>query len=229
MKYTTIFFDRDNTLTYSNPEKKELLNYYIKLWSGREFSINYSKMIALFKQVCGTEEPFLKSISEEKEFYKKYYYCLLENEGITENLNKKSRLLFYELWNNNSLITFPETEPLLKELKNRNYALGVISDTFPSLELSLQNIGLAKYFSSFTSSSEVGVYKPDPKIFNVALRKHSEKAQNCIYVDDYDVESDGARSLGFTSFLIDREKKTSEEWTITSLTKILDFLDRVQK
>jgi len=34
MRYKAIFFDRDNTLTYFNPEKKEWMNRVVSSWSG---------------------------------------------------------------------------------------------------------------------------------------------------------------------------------------------------
>ena len=78
--------------------------------------------------------------------------------------------------------------------------MGVISDTSPSLEYSLQQLSIAKYFSSFTASSLVGAGKPSPIIFNAALSAQGVSAEQSIYVDDYKPEADGARALGFTSF-----------------------------
>jgi FMN phosphatase YigB (HAD superfamily) len=43
-------------------------------------------------------------------------------------------------------------------------------------------------------------------------------------VDDYNVEADGARDLGFTSFLIDRNGSSNDEWAINSLTKMVEFV-----
>ncbi len=222
MKYTTIFFDRDNTLTHGNPLNKEFLHSHIELWSGKPLDMSYEKMLDLFYQVSGTKKPWLKSVEKGIKFYKKYYYYLLKGEGITQHLTERAQILFKRLWNNNH-VAFPETETVLKKLKQKGYSLGVISDTFPSLKLSLEKIGLAKYFSSFTCSSEVMAYKPDPKIFTAALTKHNAKASECIYIDDYDIEADGARKLGFTSFLIDRSKTRTGEWIVSSLSEVLDF------
>ena len=68
-------------------------------------------------------------------------------------------------------------------------------------------------------------YKPDPIIFNAALAAHGVKARECVYVDDYRPEADGARDLGFTSFLIDRKGTEKGEWVIDSLRKIVEWLD----
>jgi beta-phosphoglucomutase-like phosphatase (HAD superfamily) len=41
-----------------------------------------------------------------------------------------------------------------------------------TLEKTLINIEIKKYFKGFKSSTEIGMSKPDPKIFNAALNKH---------------------------------------------------------
>ena len=66
--------------------------------------------------------------------------------------------------------------------------------------------------------------KPDPIIYNSALACHNVTACESLYVDDYDVEADGARDLGFTSFLIDRNGSSNDEWAINSLTKMVEFV-----
>jgi HAD superfamily hydrolase (TIGR01509 family) len=72
--------------------------------------------------------------------------------------------------------------------------MGVISDTSPSLELSLQQLGIADYFSSFTASSLVGAGKPSPIIFNAALASLGVSAAESLYVDDYDPKRTGHAS-----------------------------------
>jgi HAD superfamily hydrolase (TIGR01509 family) len=104
--------------------------------------------------------------------------------------------------------------------------MGVISDTSPSLQLTLEAVGLAKYFTSFTASSLVGAGKPSPIIFNAALNAQNVTAEESLYVDDYDVEADGAREQGFTSFLIDRDNQHTGQWVIKSLKEMVDFVER---
>ena len=47
-----------------------------------------------------------------------------------------------------------------------------------------------------------------------------------LYVDDYDIEADGARDLGITSFHIDRNGDRDKEWKIKSLKEIIDFVEK---
>ncbi len=104
--------------------------------------------------------------------------------------------------------------------------MGVISDTSPSLEYTLQQLGIAKYFTSFTASSLVGAGKPSPVIFNAALNAQGVSARESLYVDDYKPEADGAREQGFTSFLIDRDGKNDGKWSIQSLRQLIEFAEK---
>lgn len=121
---------------------------------------------------------------------------------------------------------FPETIEVLEYFHSHGYKMGVISDTSPSLEYTLQQLGISKYFTSFTASSLVGAGKPSPIIFNAALNAQGVSAKESIYVDDYKPEADGAREQGFTSFLIDRKGENNEAWTIQSLKQLIDFVEK---
>ena len=62
--------------------------------------------------------------------------------------------------------------------------------------------------------------------YNAALRSLNIEAAESIYVDDYDIEAQGARDLGFTSFHIDRSRDKKNEWMIQSLKEIIDYVER---
>lgn len=224
MKYKAIFFDRDGTLTYNNPEKVRWRNEIIESWSERPFELPYEKMMALFIKASQNKKPWYKNVEDEKAFTKRYYYHLLQGENVTEDLGRRSDILFTELWFNNDRLLYPETIEVLEYFKNKGYKMGVISDTSPSLELTLEQLGIAKYFTSFTASSLVGAGKPSPIIFNAALSAQGVNSFESLYVDDYKPEADGAREQGFTSFLINRDSEHNEEWEIDSLKRVVEFV-----
>jgi len=225
LMFKAIFFDRDGTLTYNNPEKEIWRNKIIENWSGKPFELTYEKMVELFKKVSEGKTPWYRNVDDEKEFFKRYYRFLLLEEGIKVDLELRSKCLFEELWCNNDKILHDETIEVLEYFKNKGYKMGVISDTSPSLEYTLQQLGVSKYFTSFTASSLVGVGKPNPIIYNAALTAQNVTAIESIYVDDYDVEAAGARILGFTSFLIDRSGKDKNIWTINNLKEIIKYVE----
>ena len=82
---------------------------------------------------------------------------------------------------------YEETEEVFIYFKSKGLKIGIISDTLPSLKNTIKALGLSKYVDTCISSSEIGTFKPDPIIFNHALKQLNVKAENSIYVDDYDV------------------------------------------
>lgn len=227
MRYKAIFFDRDNTLTYFNPQKKAWRDETIATWSGKPFALPYEKMMRLFELAAKGRDPWYRDLEDEREFFRRYYRHLLAGEGVQEDLGGRAELLFHELWCNNDRLVYDEVPEVLEYFQARGYRMGVISDTSPSLEYTLQQLGIAKYFTSFTASSLVGAMKPSPIIFNAALRAQCVSAEESLYVDDYKPEADGAREQGFTAFLIDRSGTDKEPWTITSLRQIVDFVENL--
>lgn len=224
VKYKAIFFDRDGTLTYFDKEKELWRDQIISQWSGKPFELPYDKMMHLFNLASQGKIPWYKTVDDEEEFLKRYYRYLLIGENIKEHLDIRAKLLFNELWCRDRTL-FPETIQVLEYFYKNGYKMGVISDTSPSLEYSLQRLGIAKYFTSFTASSLVGAGKPSPIIFNAALNAQGVLPKESLYVDDYKPEADGAREQGFTSFLIDRSGNNTDKWSIQSLKQLIDFVE----
>ncbi len=226
--YKAIFFDRDGTLTYFNKEKENWRNEMIRKWSGKEFKLTYEKMMRLFNLASEGRRPWYQNLEDEQNFFRRYYKYLLSGEGIAEDLEKRADILFSELWCNGDRKLFPEVIDVLEYFKEHNFKMGVISDTSPSLKYTLEQLGVSDYFTSFTASSLVGAGKPDPIIYNAALKEQGITAQESIYVDDTPEEADGARKLGFASFYLDRSKNDTGEWTIHDLRKLIEFAEKQQ-
>ncbi|MBQ3100833.1 MAG: HAD family hydrolase [Clostridia bacterium] len=227
MKYKAIFFDRDGTLTYFDKSKEIWRNNTIEEWSGKHFELSYEKMMKLFDMASEGKKPWYKTLDDERYFFKRYYKYLLLYEGIVENIEERTEILFNELWCNGDRKLFPETIEVLEYFKSKDYKMGVISDTSPSLEFTLQQLGIAKYFTSFTASSLVGAGKPSPIIFNAALSAQGVTAEECIYVDDYKPEADGAREQGFTSFWLDRDSGNDDKWKISNLKQLIELAETI--
>ncbi len=221
MRFQTVFFDRDNTLLYGDPSLRERRNKIIASWSGQPFSLTGQEMMEIFLQ--GYPERGLKSVEEEIAFYHSYWKRLLLRAGISDCLEERSEELHQLTWLKGYRL-FPETLEVLGWFRSHGFRMGVISDTSPSLPLTLEAAGIGEYFDCAICSDLVGVMKPDPAIYQAALDALGASAEESLYVDDYDVEADGARALGFTAFHIDRSRSGDGRWRINSLSAIVEFL-----
>ncbi|MEE0681765.1 MAG: HAD family hydrolase [Candidatus Gastranaerophilaceae bacterium] len=222
MKYKAIFFDRDNTLTKRNPAKIEWEKRTIEGWTKKPFVMNHEKAAALH-ELAGRPDGGFYDLAEERRFYIHYYQVLLSEEGVTESVKEKAGLLFTRLWCK-SIIPYPETVEVLEYFRQNGYRMGVISDTAPSLRATLDEIGLAEYFDCFICSDLIGAMKPDPKIYQAALKELKVEAPQSIYVDGYDIEANGARALGFTAFNMVRDGEPRNKWEISNLRQLIDFV-----
>ncbi|MBI3989199.1 MAG: HAD-IA family hydrolase [candidate division NC10 bacterium] len=104
------------------------------------------------------------------------------------------------LWN----VPNPQAPAVLEELKGEGSMLGVVSNSDGSVERLLQQAGLADFFSFILDSGDVGVEKPDPRIFRLALERAGVKPERAVHIGDfYSVDVLGAQAAGVRGILLD--------------------------
>lgn len=90
----------------------------------------------------------------------------------------------------------PGALDLLQSLKARGLKVGVLSNTLPSLKESLVHHGLGEYVDRFYASCALGLAKPDPKAFLLALQDLALPPPEVLYLDDDPENVRVARTLG---------------------------------
>ncbi|MGH9364701.1 MAG: HAD family hydrolase [Thermoanaerobaculia bacterium] len=91
----------------------------------------------------------------------------------------------------------------LTALRARGYRLGVVSNADGRVRRLLEEAGLASHLEIILDSAEVGVEKPDPRIFLAATKRLRLPAAACAYVGDiYEIDIAGARAAGLAAILI---------------------------
>ena len=100
----------------------------------------------------------------------------------------------------------PEAMPVLKALKQSKKKVGLVSnfDHPPHVRRILSHNGLKKIFDTTIISSEVGVKKPDPAIFELALHQTGILAADAVYVGDTEADVAGAIAAGIHPIFIAR-------------------------
>ena len=98
----------------------------------------------------------------------------------------------------------PGAREVLLELRRRGLHLGVISNSDGHIEDALRGAGIGDCFDSFTDSGNVGVEKPDPRIFQIALASLGATPEESIFAGDtYSVDYQGAWAAGMGAILVD--------------------------
>ena len=102
-------------------------------------------------------------------------------------------------------IPFDNVHEVLTELKESALHMGVISNWDQTARGLLEHHDLIKYFEHCIISSEVGIDKPDPAIFTLAMQKADAHPQECIYVgDNYYDDALGSRKIGMQTLILNR-------------------------
>ncbi|MGH7787763.1 MAG: HAD family hydrolase [Candidatus Binatia bacterium] len=97
-----------------------------------------------------------------------------------------------------------DTPAVLSALRARGYTLGIVSNADGRVLAALAASGIAEHFAAVVDSHVVGVEKPDPRIFALALEACGAAAEAALFVGDiYEIDIAGARNAGLTPVLID--------------------------
>ena len=92
---------------------------------------------------------------------------------------------------------FPGAISILETLKP-HYALHMITNGFKDVQyFKMKNSGLLPYFETITDSSSVGKKKPDPEIFNYALKVGGVRPSEAVMIgDSLEADVEGALNVG---------------------------------
>ena len=98
----------------------------------------------------------------------------------------------------------PEAEAALALARRAGLLAAVISNSNGTIAAILAAFGLGRHLDFVVDSSEVGVEKPDPRIFGIALARAGVDPEEAAYVGDlYSIDVVGARAAGLRAVLMD--------------------------
>ena len=99
---------------------------------------------------------------------------------------------------------YPEVTEVLSRLKARGLKLGVVSNFDRRLHAVLDHLDLTPFFTQVVISSEVGIDKPDPAIFRIALAALETPPAEAVHVGDDPKRDWGATAAGLRVFKLQR-------------------------
>jgi HAD superfamily hydrolase (TIGR01509 family) len=101
-------------------------------------------------------------------------------------------------------MVMPGVPEALERMKQQGLTLAVISNSDGTCAQSLEAAGLLHHMNVVIDSAEVGVEKPDPRIFEIALARCGADPQRALYIGDlYHADVVGARGAGLHALLLD--------------------------
>ena len=101
-------------------------------------------------------------------------------------------------------MVMPGVPQALERMRRKGLTLAVVSNSDGTCATSLDEAGLLHYMNFVIDSAEVGVEKPDPRIFEIALARCGADPRRTLYVGDlYHADVIGARGAGLHALLLD--------------------------
>jgi putative hydrolase of the HAD superfamily len=211
-----VLFDADGVLYYRKNKDVEL-NSFIKHY-GQNCSVVPESEINLLRHRAFTGQMTFK---EYKIDILKLYGItdshLLE-QGLQKAIREKTRVLY-----------FANTLDTLKALKERSYYLGIVTDTTQPLHLKIEKLergGFGHLWDSIIPSNEVGVQKPDPRIYQLALNQLGIEPERAIFVGHNTNELQGARKTGMKTVAFNYDRDAQADFYIKEFAELanLDIL-----
>ena len=129
------------------------------------------------------------------------------------------------------LSTFDEVPRSLKTLKEKKYKLAILSNGTPKLlnEL-IKNNDLENLFDDIFSVEEVGVYKPDSRVYDIPIKKYRIKKNEIAFLSANTWDVSGGGNFGYNSIWVNRNNNIFDnldykpKYEIKDLNKLISLL-----
>jgi HAD superfamily hydrolase (TIGR01509 family) len=124
----------------------------------------------------------------------------------------------------NNVQFFEGVAETLCSLKDEGFMLGIITDTALPVHVKLnwfERGGFGDVWDSVVSSRELGIRKPNPKIYKVALRQLGVTGDQAVFIGHKSSELDGAKAVGIRTIAFNYEKGAKADIYLDHFSSLL--------
>lgn len=224
-----LFFDLDRTLWDFDKNSENALKFLFEETQSIHQLPSFYKFNQVYKEI-------------NAKLWKKYGKGKISKEELRDTRFSKA---FFKLGLNNSELNnhfnveylrisplqtamFPNTIETLEQLKKDGFYMHIITNGFKEVQhTKLKNCGLFDFFDVIVSSEEIGINKPDLRIFQHAMKLANAQPKHSVMIgDDLNVDVIGAERAGMFGIHFDpkREIKKDNDFRIRDLKELADVL-----
>lgn len=222
MKYEIILFDADDTLfDFKKSEREAFKNTIL------EFNIEYDENYHLkIYQTINTAiwKDFEEGHITQEKLKVERFRRLSDSLNVNFDENKFAKAYMKHL--SNASFLFEDSLELVESL-HENYRLAIVSNGLKEVQNKrIKQSTISKYFEEIVVSEEVKVSKPDPKIFEYALKniKHTDKSKVLIVGDSLTSDIQGGINFGIDTCWYN-PKKNENKIGIIPTYEISNFIE----
>ena len=124
------------------------------------------------------------------------------------------------------LSPFEEVPEVLKSLKEKNFKLAILSNGTPSLLNELvQSNKLDNLFDDIFSIEEVGVFKPDSKVYDMPIKKYKIEKNEVAFLSANTWDVSGGGNYGYNSIWVNRNNNIFDKLDYSPQNEIKNLND----
>ena len=215
-----IIFDAYGTLFDVNSAAEKCKNKIGNKW---EFFANYWRTTQL-------EYTWLRSLmNKHKNFWQITEDSLDKSMKVYEiDKSMKDELLnLYKV-----LSTFNEVPEVLKNLKKKKFKLAILSNGTPTLLNELVKTNkLDNIFDDIFSIEEVGIYKPDSKVYDMPIKKYNINKNEVAFLSANTWDISGGGNYGYNCIWVNRNNNVFDnldyvpKYEIKNLNQLLEIFN----
>ena len=188
-----IIFDAYGTLFDVNSAAEKCKDKIGNKWEG---FANYWRTTQL-------EYTWLRSLMNRHKDFWKITEDSLDKSMKAFNIEKSMKNELLNLYK--ILSTFPEVKNVLNNLKENNYKLAILSNGTPTLLNQLvKSNDLDKIFDDVFSIEEVGIYKPNSKVYDIPIKKYQIQKNEILFLSANTWDVSGGGNYGYNAIWVNR-------------------------
>tara|TARA_X000000368_G_scaffold404537_1_gene380695 strand:- start:47 stop:709 length:663 start_codon:yes stop_codon:yes gene_type:complete len=219
MKNTkAIVFDAYGTLFDVNSAAERCKDKIGEKWEG---FANYWRTTQL-------EYTWLRSLMKRHKDFWQVTEDSLDKSITTFKIDKSMRNELLDLYK--KLSTYPEVKNVLEDLKKKQFKLAILSNGTPLLLNSLvKNSNLENIFDDIFSIEQVKIYKPDPKVYDLPVKKYKVEKKEITFLSANTWDVSGGGNYGYNAIWVNRGKNIFDNLDykpkneVKNLTQLLDL------
>jgi 2-haloacid dehalogenase len=122
------------------------------------------------------------------------------------------------------LDAYPEAASVLTALRDRGVARAILSNGEPGmLADAVRSAGIAELLDHVLSVEDVGVFKPDPRVYRLVTERFGLAAGDIGFVSSNPWDAFGALSFGFQVYWVNRSGQPDEYGLRGRVTEVTDL------
>jgi len=209
-KIRAVVFDCYSTLIdiNTNEQKNEIfhfLSFYLQYYGAKVHAAKLKSALDLEK------DRFMQSKEEQypEMDLEVAFNNILREEGLGNPFLAESCCKLFRVLSRERFQLFPDSLPVLEEMKMSRYPIAVVSDAQKVFCLDEGEIlGIRQFFKFVLLSTHFGFRKPDPRLFKIACAMLNTPPEEAVYIgNDPKTDVKGAKQVAMQTILVDRETR----------------------